>query len=375
MYETTGPGSILGRNLVAKSNFKDDPIDQKVAAWHSAGTVANRDGAALDGGFGNRLIAGASTGSNTPSFVWQELGVNDGDALSITLRYANLGGDGYIAVWPLDDEGKLLVPHTLKSKFGSAPYPGSWRYADAASFPGGPYTGPLTTGSGYRTGAFQVTVPHYPATTTTDPVYTEEFNVSDRRAVVLYNTTNGASLAFSLIRVDYQGSPVEGYFDGTEADTAEYRYERLGDGTAEVWDARVAPEPTDPEPTDPEPTDPEPEDDRYDRWLTALAERVAMYLGKSASHGYMQTAMGQLPVVAIFVEGYVNGHGFTEKEWGTVPNRQLEAVIVSAVSRLVVNPEQMQTFTAGDYTERPALLQGFTLAELSVLNRYRRRSA
>ena len=40
---------------------------------------------------------------------------------------------------------------------------------------------------------------------------------------------------------------------------------------------------------------------------------------------------------------------------------------MAAAARLVANPEQLTYYATGDYTERPAVLTGYTLAELGVL--------
>lgn len=79
-----------------------------------------------------------------------------------------------------------------------------------------------------------------------------------------------------------------------------------------------------------------------------------------------------MPTVATFVHGYTRGNGFDSS--GRVQDAPLEAVIVSAAARLVVNPEQLWQYSVGDYSERPAVLQGWTLPEIAVLHRYRRRS-
>lgn len=73
-------------------------------------------------------------------------------------------------------------------------------------------------------------------------------------------------------------------------------------------------------------------------------------------------------VVLEYVRGYTRSRGFV----GYAPHRALQAVIVAAASRLFVNPEQLTSYQTGDYSERPALLNGWTTAELGVLRRFRR---
>lgn len=71
-----------------------------------------------------------------------------------------------------------------------------------------------------------------------------------------------------------------------------------------------------------------------------------------------------------FARGYTRDVGFTEE---TVRD-DLAAVIVAAASRLVVNPEQVERYQLADYAETPVRFVGWTLAELAVLNRYRKRA-
>lgn len=129
--------------------------------------------------------------------------------------------------------------------------------------------------------------------------------------------------------------------------------------TAVVYVAPV--DPTDP--TDPvEPTEP------VAVLVAALAPRVAAYTGLPTS----DTATAALPVVIEFVKGYTRDAGFGAD--GYTPSASLASVLVSVAARVATNPEQVAYFQAGEYAERPAVLNGFTLAELAVLNRYRRRA-
>ena len=130
------------------------------------------------------------------------------------------------------------------------------------------------------------------------------------------------------------------------------------------------PEP-DPDPEDPvDPTEPDPWDE-WDELTTRLAPRVAAYVGRPGDADTTATASAQLPVVAEYVRGYTRGRGFE----GERPAAPLRAVIVAATARLATNPEQVTVFTTGDYSERPAILAGWTLTELGVLRRYRRTTA
>ena len=129
-------------------------------------------------------------------------------------------------------------------------------------------------------------------------------------------------------------------------------------------DAPPPPPPPEPKP-DPEPEAPPMQSGDL---VAALAPRVAAHIGAKET----ETSASVLPVVIEFVKGYTRDRGFGAD--GYSPEAPLQAVIISAASRLATNPEQVYQFQAGDYSERPAILNGFTLAELAVLNRYRRRS-
>lgn len=102
-----------------------------------------------------------------------------------------------------------------------------------------------------------------------------------------------------------------------------------------------------------------------------LAPRVAAFMGRHGDPSTIETATAQLPVVAEYVRGYTRGRGWA----GDAPTGPLRVVIVSATARLAANPEQVWQYQTGDYSERPAVLAGWTLAELAVLRRYRKVSA
>ena len=137
---------------------------------------------------------------------------------------------------------------------------------------------------------------------------------------------------------------------------------------------------------DPDPEDPEDPEDP-DEWLhlldedperalvaSTLAPRALRHAGMdpdAAPAPAAAMAEGHLATVLEYVKGYTRGRGFH----GYVPERPLQAVIVAATGRLVTNPEQVTYYSTGDYSERPATLTGWTLAELQVLRRYRRVTA
>ena len=128
--------------------------------------------------------------------------------------------------------------------------------------------------------------------------------------------------------------------------------------------------------SDPDP-DPDPDPDELDPWdmherlARALGARVAAFVGQPGNPDVVATAEAQVPIVAEYVRGFTRGRGFRDES----PAGPLRAVIVSGVARLATNPEQVAHFQTGDYSERPAQLAGWTLAELGVLHRYRRTTA
>ncbi|WP_409485139.1 hypothetical protein [Arsenicicoccus dermatophilus] len=100
-------------------------------------------------------------------------------------------------------------------------------------------------------------------------------------------------------------------------------------------------------------------------------EAVARFLGKGDDPAVLALAGEHLPIVTAFVQAYVRDQGFDDAGHPAPP---LAAVITSATARLVANPEHVAAYTAGDYSERPAVLDGWVLPELAVLHRYRKRA-
>jgi hypothetical protein len=100
------------------------------------------------------------------------------------------------------------------------------------------------------------------------------------------------------------------------------------------------------------------------------AEQVAAFLGKPDDAATIATAEQAIPVVTVMAKAYVRGGA------GWVPNDELDAVIVTATARMVSNPGQLPVdMTAGSFGHSiRGAFQGWTLAELFVLNRYRKRA-
>lgn len=120
-----------------------------------------------------------------------------------------------------------------------------------------------------------------------------------------------------------------------------------------------------------EPVDPDGPWDTWSALASNLAPKVAAYAGRADHAETIEIAEAQLPVIVEYIKGHTRGRGFENP----VPASPLLAVIVSACARLVTNPEQVSYYAVGDYSERPAMLAGWTLTELDVLRRYRRTQA
>ncbi len=105
--------------------------------------------------------------------------------------------------------------------------------------------------------------------------------------------------------------------------------------------------------------------------MTVVPEDVARFLGRADDSRLVSLAGEHLPVVTAFVKAYTRENGF----FGSCPNEDIAAVIVSATARLVDNPSAAKAFTSGPFSVTPGTFSGWTLPELAVLHRYRRRTA
>lgn len=105
--------------------------------------------------------------------------------------------------------------------------------------------------------------------------------------------------------------------------------------------------------------------------IDTLAPAVAAFVGRPGDTTTEGQAGAALLVVLDFVRAYTRGNGFT----GYRPEYPLRSVLISATARLVTNPEQVRQYQIADYSESPAVLNGYTLAELGLLRRYRRTQA
>lgn len=97
--------------------------------------------------------------------------------------------------------------------------------------------------------------------------------------------------------------------------------------------------------------------------------QVAAFLGQGDDTQLVALAGQAVNVVTAMARAYTRDEGFT----GADPNEQIAAVITTAAARLAVHPEQLAT-DVGSVSVRGGF-SGWTLAELFVLNRYRKRAA
>lgn len=100
---------------------------------------------------------------------------------------------------------------------------------------------------------------------------------------------------------------------------------------------------------------------------------VSEYIGKGDAGPTITQILGRLPVLVAFVKAHTRGAGFDSD--GN-PVNELRAVIVSACARSLAKPDAVQNETTGPFSvQYEPTTKGFTLPELAVLNRYRRRAA
>ena len=105
------------------------------------------------------------------------------------------------------------------------------------------------------------------------------------------------------------------------------------------------------------------------------ASDVAAFLGRSGDAATVDLATQHLPVVTAMVKAYVRSNGFDELG---EPADDLALIIISSCARLVENPSGLREESSGiddaTFTKRYAVLDGWTLPELAVLHRYRKRA-
>ncbi|WP_347957093.1 hypothetical protein [Gordonia aichiensis] len=99
---------------------------------------------------------------------------------------------------------------------------------------------------------------------------------------------------------------------------------------------------------------------------------VAAFLGKATDPTAVSLAEQHIPIVEAMARAYTRGRGFDDDG----PYDDVGAVITTASARLMTNPGQLAgDRSAGPYSESVrGGFTGWTLAELFVLNRYRRKA-
>ena len=102
--------------------------------------------------------------------------------------------------------------------------------------------------------------------------------------------------------------------------------------------------------------------------MAVTGQDVADFLGQGDDTQLVALAEQATTVITAMAMAYTRDQGFT----GTEPNDQIAAVITTAAARLVANPEQLPT-DVGSVSIRGGFT-GWTLAELCVLNRHRKRA-
>ncbi|TMS50972.1 hypothetical protein [Mycobacterium sp. DBP42] len=102
--------------------------------------------------------------------------------------------------------------------------------------------------------------------------------------------------------------------------------------------------------------------------MAVTGQQVADFLGQGDDTTVVALAGQHVTIITAMARAYTRDQGFT----GTEPADDLAAVITTATARLVANPEQLST-DVGNVSIRGGF-NGWTLAELFVLNRYRRRA-
>ncbi len=94
---------------------------------------------------------------------------------------------------------------------------------------------------------------------------------------------------------------------------------------------------------------------------------VAAFLGQGDNPELVALAEQHVTIVTAMARAYTRDNGFTPD-----PADDIAAVITTATARLLANPEQLAT-DIGSVSLRGGFT-GWTLAELFVLNRYRKRA-
>lgn len=191
---TWQPGEILGRNYVPHPKFSDGAAATAAALW-TGGTTDTRDLGAANGGTQYRLSGSAAY-----------------NTVLSGLTFAEAAGKTYLVrvlAYATDATTQVAVA-------------GGGGSVDPAYFPAGTWVS-VPQSSGYVWHEIAVTVP---ATGYKNSVNAPTTNVADVR--LYFKTGATTTLGIGKVRVDEQGSPLAGYFDGSDADTSTWDFAWTG---------------------------------------------------------------------------------------------------------------------------------------------------
>lgn len=101
---------------------------------------------------------------------------------------------------------------------------------------------------------------------------------------------------------------------------------------------------------------------------TYLQEQFVEYVG-----GPVDTALAKSHLVAVeqSVRAYTRDKGFDDMGY---PDDDIAVVILSAAARSYSNPTHTKSETVGPFQHAPGSFTGWTLPELAILNRHRKRA-
>lgn len=100
-------------------------------------------------------------------------------------------------------------------------------------------------------------------------------------------------------------------------------------------------------------------------------EDVLALLGRSGDAGALAIATAALPVVREQIRAYTRGNGFS----GDQPAPDIDSVVLTSATRWVANPESLRAEKVGPFEQQRQIVEGWTLSELAILNRHRRKAA
>ncbi|MGM0700389.1 MAG: hypothetical protein ACQEVD_16205 [Actinomycetota bacterium] len=101
-------------------------------------------------------------------------------------------------------------------------------------------------------------------------------------------------------------------------------------------------------------------------------EEIATLMGRAGDADAVSLANAYIDLVWSMAAEYTRDQGFSEDGNEAAPS--ICSAVKLAVIRLTVNPTQAKRYSIGEYQETPSVFEGFTLAELAVLNCYRVRA-